>query len=235
MENQFNDEDLQWLKKNNSHLVLYDDPEYPKRLKFLENPPQALSVMGNIDVLNKDCLSIVGSREPAIESVDWMETYVPEFIKVGIVVVSGGARGVDQRAHSIALRKKSPTIVVLPSGLQKLYPRDLEYWKDMVIANGGCFVSELRPSEQMKSHYFHERNRIVVGLSETLLLVEAKRRSGSSMTARLALENNRNLCIVPGSPSRPNWLGGLDYITDGAFWARDAGDVLTVHLNTSSY
>lgn len=235
MENQFIEEDLRWLEKNKGTLLRLEDPEYPHDLKFIEYPPKMLAVMGNIEALKGDLVSLVGSRDPAPESADWMETHVPSLIKFGVVTVSGGARGIDQRAHSLSLRNKSPTVVVLPSGFQKIYPRDLEYWKDMIIDKGGCFVSELRPETTMKSHYFHERNRIVVGLSKTLVLVEAKRRSGSSMTGRLALENNRNLCVVPGCPSRPNWSGSLDYLTDGGFLTRDAADVWLIHSGTKSY
>jgi DNA processing protein len=219
----------EWLARHNGALVRMEDPEYPASLKTIADPPPVLAVWGDLEAIRGDLLSIVGSREPARESVDWMEAYVPELIKLGVVVVSGGARGIDQRAHSLALRNKSRTVVVLPSGFQKLYPRDLEYWKDMILDRGGCFVSELSPSMPMKSHYFHQRNRIVVGLSRTLLLVEAKRRSGSSMTARLALENGRTLCVVPGSPTRANWGGGLDMLNDGAFLARDAVDVWLLH------
>ncbi len=220
---------MEWLNKNSAQVVGLDDPEYPENLKLIAEPPVALAVLGNIDALRGDMLSIVGSREPAPESIEWMETYVPELIKLGVVVVSGGARGIDQRAHSLALRNKSRTVVVLPSGFQNIYPRDLEFWKDMIIEKGGCFVSELAPSVPMRNHYFHQRNRIVVGLSRTLLLVEAKRRSGSSMTGRLAAEHNRNVCVVPGPPLRRNWGGGLDLICDGATFVRDAVDVWMIH------
>lgn len=229
MQTQFNEDDRQWLNKNSAFLVGIDDPEYPESLKLIDDPPRQLAVLGNVDALRGDMISIVGSRDPAPESVEWMERYVPELIKLGLVVVSGGARGIDQRAHSLALRNKSKTVVVLPSGFQHMYPKDLEFWKEIVLEKGGCFVSELSPTTPMKSHYFHQRNRIVVGLSKTLLLVEAKRRSGSSMTGRLAVEQNRNVCVVPGSPIRPNWGGGLDMLSDGAFLVRDAVDVWLLH------
>ena len=232
---QFSNEDVEWLTKNDSCLVSIHDPEYPAQLKFIERPPASLAVMGNLEALSGELVSIVGSRDPASESIDWMEAYVPELIKLGVTTVSGGARGIDQRAHSLSLRNKSPTIVVLPSGFRSLYPRELAYWKDMILDRGGCFVTELKPDVAMKSHYFHERNRIVVGLSKTLVLVEAKRKSGSSMTGRLALQNNRNVCVVPGSPMRPNWVGSMDFISDGAFWVRDAVDVWLIHTATRSY
>ncbi len=234
METEFNSEDVRWLEKNSGFLVRLEDPEYPEHLKYIERPPEVIAVMGNLEALSGNLLSIVGSRDPAPESIDWMEMHVPDLIKMGIVTVSGGARGVDQRAHSLSLRNKSPTVVVLPSGFQKIYPRDLEYWKDLIIDKGGCFVSELKPDTAMKSHYFHERNRIVVGLSKTLVLVEAKRKSGSSMTGRLAVENNRTLCIIPGCPTRANWKGSMDF-TPGALWVRDATDVWLAHSFTKGY
>jgi len=228
----FSNQDMEWLSKNKANLLSLDDPEYPLPLKSISDPPKSLAVLGNIEALSGDLMSIVGSRDPARESVDWMENYVPELIKLGITIVSGGARGIDQRAHSLALRNKSKTVVVLPSGFQKLYPPDLEYWKDMIIDRGGCFVSELSPGAGMRSYYFHRRNRIVVGLSKTLLLIEAKRRSGSSMTGRLARDNHRTVCVVPGSPTRANWGGGLDLINDGGFMVRDAVDVWLLHSGT---
>src|SRR4051794_13153934 len=127
----FSPRDLEWLHQNSSTLISIDDPEYPPYLRLMEEPPKNLAVMGNVDALRGDMISIVGSREPASESIEWMEAYVPELVKLGMVIVSGGARGIDQRAHSLALRNKSRTVVVLPSGFQKIYPRDLEFWKDM--------------------------------------------------------------------------------------------------------
>lgn len=232
---EFNDDDLNWLANHSGCLVSLRDPEYPQQLRYIEKPPDKLAVMGNLEALSGDLISLVGSRDPASESIDWMETYVPELIKLGVTTVSGGARGIDQRTHSLSIRNKSPTVVVLPSGFRKIYPRDLEYWKDMIIGKGGCFVSELRPGVAMQSHYFHQRNRIVVGLSKTLVLVEAKRKSGSSMTGRLALENNRNVCVVPGCPTRTNWAGSMDYLADGAFCVRDAIDIWMIHSGTRDY
>jgi DNA processing protein len=225
--------DLEWLETNHCKTLEISSEDYPPLLKLIPDPPEKLYVWGNASVLSQNLISMVGSREPAHESIEWMETYIPELIKLGINIVSGGARGIDQRAHSLALRNKAPTIVVLPSGFQNLYPKELGYWKDIIFANGGCFVSELLPSARMRTHYFHQRNRIVVGLSKTLLLVEARRRSGSSMSARLAVEQGRCVAVVPGSPVKQNWGASLDLISQGAFCVRDAVDVWLLHSNST--
>ena len=140
-------------------------------------------------------------------------------------VVSGGARGIDQKSHAMALRKSLPTIIVLPSGLGKLYPDSLKQWIGPVLDGGGCFISEYNFDQAMHKHLFHHRNRLIAALGKATLLVEARRRSGTLITAQQAIQLGRPVWVVPGHPHDPHFLGSLDLLAEGAVLIRDAQDL----------
>lgn len=215
----------EWIKKHSARHVWPGHPDYPASLLDLESPPLNLIYWGTLKHPFEKTLSIVGSREAHSLSREWMTTHLPALAKEGVCFVSGGARGVDQWAHYIAVSKKSPTVAFLPSGLAECYPPTLLTMIPEIIKYRGAVVSELLPYEPIRNYYFHQRNRLIVALSPMLLLIEAKRKSGSIMTARLAIENHRNLGVVPGSPVLRNWSGSCDLLANGAFPIRDAQDV----------
>jgi len=200
-------------------------PSYPQKLLDLEDPPCYLAYEGCLDVFQQLSLSVVGSREPTTLSLDWMELHLSDLVAKGIVTVSGGARGVDQKAHFISLRAQRPTVMVLPTGLGQIYPREMQDVVSHICDCGGIVISELGHMNPVRKHYFEKRNRIIAALSGVTLIVEAHRRSGTSMTARLAMDLNRTLAVVPGHPLNPHWGGSLELLSSGAFPARDALDI----------
>lgn len=216
---------LDWLKKNEARHIWPGHRFYPASFYDLELPPVSLTYWGNIHQNYQKSLAIVGSREVHPLSQDWMSVHLSKLAKDKICFVSGGARGVDQIAHFIAFTYGAPTVAFLPSGLASCYPPSLKAFIPEIVKTNGAVVSELLPFDPIKNHYFHQRNRLIVALAPTLLLVEARRKSGSIMTARLAVENHRNLAIVPGSPMLPNWEGSLDLLGNGAFPIRDTQDL----------
>lgn len=226
--------ELERMHQKNLKLISYGDPLYPKSFYDLEFPPTFLSLQGSPCWVDKTCLSIVGSRGPSVESIRWMDMNLPKVLNNSLVTVSGGAIGVDQAAHFVSLRMKSPTVVILPCGLDSLYPHNLENIRERVVDYGGCLMSELALKTEVKKHYFHHRNRMIAKIANVLFVVEARRRSGTSMTARLAMENNITIGAMPGPVHDINFLGSLDLINQGAFLIRDYED-LNVLINSTLF
>ncbi|WP_374030581.1 DNA-processing protein DprA [Bdellovibrio bacteriovorus] len=220
------EESLQ-LKMQGVNFVVYGEVLYPELCYQMADPPLTLSYRGSPAWLNAKTLSVVGSREPAADSLLWMEKELGAFCEQERpCIISGGARGVDQKAHSVALRKFCPTVVVLPSGLGEVYPANLKEWMGLVIEQGGCFLSEYDHQQKMHKHLFHHRNRLIAALGRASLLVEARRRSGTLITAHQAAQIGRPVWVVPGHPLDPHFQGALDLLMDGAQAVRDAQDLL---------
>lgn len=215
------------LRFQGVQFVCYGEELYPPLCYRMQDPPLVLSYKGAPAWLNTKTLSVVGSREAQSESLTWMEKELALFCeKERPCIVSGGARGIDQKAHGVALRKHCPTIAVLPSGLGEMYPTSLQEWESAIISGGGCVVSEYDYSQRMHKKLFHHRNRLIAALGRASLLVEARRRSGTLITAHQALQLGRSVWVVPGHPMDPHFLGSLDLLMDGATLVRDAEDLL---------
>lgn len=207
-------------------FAVYGEALYPKGCYLMADPPLTFSYWGNAAWLVERTLSVVGSREPSYESLRWMEKELASFCEnERPLLVSGGARGIDQKAHGVALRKGCPTVVVLPSGLGEMYPESLKDWVRPVLDGGGCFLSEYDFSQKMHKHLFHHRNRLIAALGAATLLVEAKRRSGTLITANQAAQLGRPVWVVPGHPQDPHFAGCLDLLSEGAVMVRDAQDL----------
>jgi len=220
---------LDWISKKKAKVVYPGHMDYPAGFNLLEKPPLFLSYFGEASWKTHKCLSVIGSREANYLSLSWMDQHLSELLSLGnLALVSGGARGIDQRAHLLSIRHRKPTIAFLPSGLAQIYPNSFADWVDPIVQNGGAVMSELAPNAPMRTFYFHERNRLIVAMSDVLFVVEARRRSGSSMTARLASENSKTVAVLPGFPSEVNWSGSIDLLCQGAFPIRDALDLRTL-------
>ncbi|MGZ3769489.1 MAG: DNA-processing protein DprA [Bdellovibrio sp.] len=214
------------MKKQGTRFVCYGETMYPSQCYLMADPPLTLSFIGEPAWSTDKTLSVVGSREPAFESIQWMEKeFAPFCEQERPCVISGGARGIDQKSHSIALRKSASTVVVLPSGLAKMYPDSLKEWIPAVLNGGGCFLSEYAYEQVMHKHLFHHRNRLIAALGKATLLVEARKRSGTLITAQQAVQLGRPVWIVPGHPQDPHFGGSLELLAEGALLIRDAQDL----------
>ena len=202
---------------------------FPKALNLIPDPPRGLFVWGQQQALHRPMLAVVGSREPSQISLEWMEQTLRGFLlkMPEAVLVSGGARGIDQAAHRIAIRSGQPTVVFLPSGFDRLYPSQLRSWTDSILANGGVFVTEYAPEMEMRKSYFSERNRLISGISAATLIVEAKERSGTWLTARAAAEQGRPLFVVPAHPLENSFRGNLLLLSEGATPVMDAQELVS--------
>ena len=208
----------------------YDDKEFPYRLRNIINPPKQLYVNGNKEILNNNLIAVVGSRANTEYGKKWCEKICMDLLKYNINIVSGMALGIDSIAHRTSILEGIPTVAVLPSGLNNIYPKNhLELYNN-IISEGGVVISEYEPNANASSKNFIERNRIVAGLSIGVLVVEAAHRSGTSITARIAKEHGKNVFCVPGNLENSKSIGTNRLIQDGAILVTSAEDIVNKYV-----
>lgn len=214
------------LRRKGLHCAIHGARPLPPGFRRMADPPLTLTYWGDLSSLEKPALAVVGSREPRAESLEWMELELGDFLRnEDAVIVSGGARGIDQKAHQLALRAKRPTMVLLPSGLENPYPSSWKEWRPWVEKTGGCLVSEYPAEFEMRKAHFHHRNRLIAAWGLMTLVVEARARSGTLITATRAAELGRPLVVVPGAPWDSAFEGNLQLLTEGATLLRGAEDL----------
>lgn len=206
--------ELEQIFKNNINIVTIADSFYPDLLNQIPDPPPLLTYYGSLDN-ESPCVSIIGSRTATSYGLSTAENLSYKLSIKGFQIVSGLARGIDAMAHKGALRAKGKTIAVLGSGLKKIYPKEN---KDLfhAIAETGTVFSEFKVDADPVPHHFPIRNRIIAGLSCGSVVVEAAKRSGSLITARLASEYNREVFAVPGSIKSRKSEGTHSLLKQGA-------------------
>ena len=215
-----------WLALPDHRLLLLGTADYPKRLAEIPDAPLALWTCGaNLELLAVPQIAVVGSRNPTGGGRATAEALAHFFSSSGVAVVSGLAVGIDAAAHRGALRSRGGTIAVLGSGLDAIYPLENEGLACEIAATG-LVVSEYAPGTPARRGHFPQRNRIIAGLTLGTLVVEATRRSGSLITARLARDYGREVFAVPGSIQNPLSRGCHALLRDGAALVEEGADVL---------
>jgi len=179
-------------------MVTFLSNTYPKTLKETNSPPFVLYCKGNIDLLKTNCIAIVGTRRMSKYGKEITYKFAYELASAGLTVVSGLADGVDSESHKATLDAKGNTIAVLGCGVNICYPATNQKLYDRILESKGLIISEHKPNEKPMTFYFPARNRIIAGLSKGVLITEATEKSGSMHTKEYALENNRDLFVVPG-------------------------------------
>jgi DNA processing protein len=222
-----------WLESPHHHLVAFTDPRYPDSLRVLERRPIALFVAGKPEVLNEPQLSIVGSRNPTPAGRDTAFAFAESLAECGLAITSGLAEGIDSAAHRGALAAQGITLAVLGNGIDSVYPRGNQRLSEE-ISFRGALISEFPLGTPPRRENFPQRNRIIAGLSLGTLVVEAARRSGSLITARLAGDQNKELFAVPGSIHNPLSRGCHELIRQGAKLTETVADILS-ELNFSAF
>lgn len=207
-------------------LLLCTDPDYPALLAQIPDPPAALHVRGSTSVLWHAQVAIVGSRQASRAGQELAEDFARTFGRAGLGITSGLALGIDAAAHRGALAVSAPTVAVLATGVDRIYPRRHEALAREILAAGGALVSESLPGTPPRAELFPQRNRIISGLGLGTLVVEASLRSGSLITARLAAEQGREVFAVPGSIHDPLARGCHRLIREGAQLVESADEVL---------
>ena len=217
--------DLSWSKRPDQYIFTFDDPAYPELLKQIADPPPVLFVRGNMDLLSRPQIAIVGSRNPSALGRDTAFAFAKALSTHGFVISSGLALGIDAAGHEGALHRRGQTIAVIGTGPDRIYPAANKHLATQIIAQG-AIITELPPGTPAKAHHFPRRNRIISGLCQGLLVVEAARESGSLITARLALEQNREVFAIPGSIQNPLARGCNALIREGAKLVETVQDIL---------
>jgi DNA processing protein len=217
---------LAWLDADDHHLVTWGGDDYPEMLSQIPGPPLALYVNGDVDALHLPALAIVGSRNPTQGGERNAREFARHLAGQGFTIVSGMAQGIDAAAHRGALEGGGKTVAILGTGIDRVYPavnRKLAH----DIAKEGALVTEYPLGASPERWHFPERNRLIGGLSLGALVVEAARRSGSLITARLAGEQGREIFALPGSIHNPLSRGCHELIRQGAKLVETAADIVT--------
>lgn len=225
---------LDWLAQSEQHhAIFYTDSRYPPLLKQLPDPPLVLYLKGRPEVLNLPQLGVVGARKATPSGCDTAFHWAKRLTEVGITVTSGMALGIDAEAHLGAIAAGGPTIAVVGTSPDIDYPRKHSRLACDILATGGAIVSEFWPTTQPLAENFPRRNRIISGLSQGVLVVEAALRSGSLITARMALEQNREVFAIPGSIANPMARGTNHLIKQGAKLVDCIEDILEEYKLTA--
>jgi DNA processing protein len=217
------DRELDRLAALGARFIGRFEPDYPEALAAVEDAPPLLSVRGRADLLQRRVVGIVGARNASANGVRLARQLAADLGATGFVVASGLARGIDAAAHRGALA--SGTVAVMAGGVDTIYPPENTGLFEEIVAQGAV-VSEMPPGLEPQARHFPQRNRIVSGLSLGVVVVEAALKSGSLITARLALEQGRDVFAVPGSPLDPRARGSNDLLRRGAILTESAEDVL---------
>jgi DNA processing protein len=216
--------ELAALHRAGARLICWGEPLYPSALTAIDDVPPILTVLGQPELLQKPIVAVVGARNASANGRRFARDLAAALGRAGVVVVSGLARGIDAAAHLGALETGS--VAVVAGGIDVVYPQENRALYD-ALARQGAVIAELPPGIEPQARHFPRRNRIISGMALGVVVVEAAARSGSLITARLALEQGRDVFAVPGSPLDPRCRGTNDLIRHGATLTENAEDVLS--------
>ncbi|NOY58734.1 MAG: DNA-protecting protein DprA [Calditrichaeota bacterium] len=223
---QFAAKQMQLIKKVNARLIFFWDKNYPELLKKIFDPPVLLFVRGQIESLQIPGLAVVGTRNPSAYGKVITEKLSREIASQGVVITSGLARGVDTIAHRSAVACGGKTVAVLGTGIDVFYPFENKELANQIIASG-ALISEFPMGDKPDAPHFPRRNRIIAGISQATLVIEAGKGSGALITADFALEQGKDIFAVPGNISSPKSFGTNLLIQDGAAIALCSDDILS--------
>ncbi|MFN3455593.1 MAG: DNA-processing protein DprA, partial [Pseudobdellovibrio sp.] len=177
--------------------------------------------------LRYETLSVVGARNMHPLTQEWLFSDMHDFLKMkpSVALISGGAVGVDQASHLVCMRIGRPTVVVLPCGLNRLYPNNLTQLKDYILQAGGCLLSEFENEHSVRKSYFYHRNRLISAFSQITLVAQAERKSGTFLTVHHALQNGKTIITLPAHPRAAEFSGNKFLMREGAFFIHDSNDL----------
>lgn len=226
----FAEKQLRYCENKNIQLISILSPEYPPELREIQDPPLLIFVQGNL-CLHSTNIAIVGMRNASNYGRRIARRLASELVAYNgdIQVISGLARGIDTEAHLGAMEgcKGNPGIAVLGSGLSNIYPKENNVLAEQFLNNGGVLVSEYEPETSPRAFFFPERNRIISALSSAVVVVEAAAKSGSLITARLAAEYGKEVCVVPNRIDNQGGDGPFKLLNEGATPIRSADDIIS--------
>ena len=212
---------------NKIYEINETDRLYPKKLLQIKDRPNKIYVVGNIELLNNKSIAIVGSRISTTYGEYYAAKFAKEISKKGITIISGLAKGIDGIAHQNSKQEKGKTIAVLGCGFNHVYPKENEELFNEIIDDGGCIVSQYSPDTDINLKEVPFRNRIISALSEGVLIVEARHRSGSGVTAKYAFEQNKKVFCLPNQIGVTTGVGTNNLIKKGAILVTNSNDIIT--------
>lgn len=218
--------EMKRLEKAGAHVLTQADPDYPRLLREIHDPPTVLYVLGSLAGIDRRAIGLVGTRKPTHYATECSKKLGYQLAYAGLTVVSGLARGVDTAAHQAALAARGRTVAVLGSGLDHLYPPENRELAERIAGAHGAVITEFSMQIKADRQTFPMRNRIISGLSFGLLVIEAGHRSGALISAAQAAEQGRSLYAVPGRIDQPNAIGTNRLIQQGAKLVLSAQDIL---------
>ncbi len=215
-----------WLEEPDQHVVFRDDPNYPTLLQNISVPPTCLFVKGSKQAWANPCLGVVGARNASGYGKKIAESFSQQLAEAGYSICSGGAKGIDSFAHQGALNAQKATVAVMGTGLLNLYPKQNIALFERITATEGALISEYPLTTAPRPQLFPPRNRIISGMSHGVLVVEASEKSGSLISARYALEENREVFAIPGRIGDPQANGSNQLIRQGANLVLGIDDIM---------
>jgi DNA processing protein len=210
------DEELERMVQTGAGFLTHADDEYPTRLREIYDAPPVLWLRGDARLLSRPSIAVVGTRHPSPYGTGMAEMLARDLSANGMLILSGMARGVDTAAHKGSLAAKKPTVAVWGTGVDVIYPKENKSLAEQIVSTGGAIVSELPLGTFPAPQNFPKRNRILSGLSVGVLVVEGGEFSGTRVTARCAIEQNRDVFAVPGNVTNKNAWGPNTLIKQGA-------------------
>ncbi|MFH0829186.1 MAG: DNA-processing protein DprA [Candidatus Kerfeldbacteria bacterium] len=208
--------DIDSISARNINVIAVDDPLFPSLLRETHSPPLVLYVRGSIEAIHGTCLSAVGTRKPSRYGIAATHRIVEPLAQRGVVIVSGLAFGIDAEVHRAALDAGGTTVAVLGNGIDEVYPRCNRALANEILEHNGAVIGEYPPGTEIQRHFFPQRNRIIAGVSAATLIIEAGVTSGALITARMALDENREVFAVPGPIDSDVSVGPNNLIKMGA-------------------
>lgn len=210
------DKHISYMKQQNIEIISIVDKEYPNNLKQIYDPPITLYIKGNKNILNNTSIAIIGCREASDYGKKVSNYFASNLAKKNINIVSGLAKGVDSYAHIGTLSTNGKTIAVVGNGLDTVYPEENRELCKKILNSGGAIISEYPLGTKPEKHNFPARNRIISGISKGVIVVEAKEKSGTLITVDFALEQGRDVYVIPGNINSLNSIGTNNLIKQGA-------------------
>lgn len=205
-----------YMQRNNIDIISIEDEEYPNLLKQIYDPPISLYIKGNKDILNYPSMAIVGCREASDYGKKAAKYFAYNLANQNINIISGLAKGVDSYAHIGTLSTCGKTVAVVGNGLDTVYPTENKYLFERILENRGAIISEYPLGIKAEKMNFPARNRIISGMSKGVIVIEAKEKSGTLITVDFALEQGRDVYVVPGNINSINSVGTNELIKQGA-------------------
>ena len=221
----------EYMYKNNIQYITILDEQYPEKLKNIYDKPIILFTKGNIELLKKDAIAIIGCRDCSIYGKNTAKKLSYELAKNDKCIISGLAKGIDSYSHIGALQAKGNTIAIIGNGLDNIYPFENKELSEQIIKNNGLIITEYIIGTKPNKINFPARNRIISGLSDGIVVIEAKKKSGSLITVDFGLEHGKEIFAVPGNINSNNSIGTNELIKQGANIVTDYKDIINICYN----